>query len=369
MKLTDHQKRIVDKIIDGEVFDIPSYLRVFGKGHEQQYDPDDFRAALIDSENGMTYFVRDENHDFYTVVLDGTGAECEKILIDDQMTYQFRDYPSKKPLSAELDMRIQPEWVSFGQEKFAFNFLKNAYFVADSFLAIQDFVALWSYLRREALVFEGNKPVTYDDISIFFEQVEQENQPKIKPHWELSVQIGGLQKNDRGKKNNGHMVPKKSTEDYIRNAWKLNQDYLSMCHDFVGVKMMATSELLVYRQKGYRTVEERAQRNNLVAAWVAVVISLISVCIGNIIPLFQKADAVYLDQISQQIASLEEIVKGDSSTQDILTELNEIHEDVTAIKENLDQKPSEELITAIEDIAAQIRELNRILEDSQNNGQ
>lgn len=364
MKLTDHQKRIVDKIIDGEVFDIPSYLRVFGKGHEQQYSPDVFRAALSESEKGMTYFVREEDHNFYTVVLDAAGTEYEQILIEDQMTYRFREYPSKKPIAAVLDMKIQPEIVSFDGKKFTFNFLDNAYFVADSFFAIKDFVALWSYLRREALVFEGKKPVTHDDISIFFEQVEQAIHPIIKPHWDTKVEIDESKEETPIKKANVYMVPKKSTNNYIRNAWKLNQDYLSMCHDFVGVKMMATSELLVYRQKGYRTVEERAQHNNLVAAWVAVGISLISVFVGNIMPLFQKADAVYLDHISKQLASLERRIEDDSSSQDILTELNEIHEDVTAIKENLDQEPSEELINAIEDIAAQIGEINRILEDS-----
>ena len=369
MKLTDHQKRIVDKIIDGEVFDIPSYLKVFQKGHKQQYDPDVFRTALLKSEKGMTYFVREEDHNFYTIVFDAAGTECDKIPIDDQMTYQFKEYPSEHPIGAELDMKIHPESVSFGAKSFAFNFLDNAYFVADSFFAIKDFVALWSYLRREALVFEGNKPVTHDDISIFFEQVEQGIHPTLKPHWDLKIDVDESQENVPIKKANFYMVPKKSTNNYIKNAWKLNQDYLSMCHDFIGVKMMATSELLVYRQKGYKTVEERSQRNNLVAAWVAVFISLVSVFIGNIMPLFQKADADYLEQISQQIAALEDRIDGDTSCQDILTELNEIHDDVTAIMEALDQDPSEELISAVEDIATQIGELNRILEEGQNNGQ
>ena len=39
MKLTKHQKEIVDKIISGEISDLPSYLRVFSKAHNRQYDP------------------------------------------------------------------------------------------------------------------------------------------------------------------------------------------------------------------------------------------------------------------------------------------------------------------------------------------
>ena len=38
MGLTRHEKEIVSRINKGEIFDIPSYLRSFGKGHDQTYD-------------------------------------------------------------------------------------------------------------------------------------------------------------------------------------------------------------------------------------------------------------------------------------------------------------------------------------------
>lgn len=38
MKLTKHQKQIVDAIIKGTVYDIPSYLKEFQKWHLRKYD-------------------------------------------------------------------------------------------------------------------------------------------------------------------------------------------------------------------------------------------------------------------------------------------------------------------------------------------
>lgn len=41
MKLTPHQKEIVKEIINGRVYDIPTYIRTFNKGKTQQYSKDE----------------------------------------------------------------------------------------------------------------------------------------------------------------------------------------------------------------------------------------------------------------------------------------------------------------------------------------
>ena len=365
MKLSNHQKKIVDKIIAGEVCDIPSYLKVFHRGHEQQYNPEILCATFVEAENGMTYTFKDDHHNFYTHVYDSAGIERHKRLIDNQMTYSLKDNPLDRAVTAQLDMKICPEVVTFNEKTFRFNFLENKYLVADSFLAIKDFVALWSYLRREALIFEGRKPVENDDLSVFFEQVEQNIQPETYPQWHQKNIFGEPTSSDSLPKITVCMVPQKSVNNYIKSAWRLNQDHLAMCEDFVGIKMMATSELLNYRQKGYRTVEERSQRNNLVAAWVAVAISVIAV----IIPLFQKSDVGYLDQISQQISVIETQIHNDTDDQIIAAELGEIQEELTILTEEIKRIPSGELILSIEELSAKIDELNCIIEEKLTDGQ
>ena len=162
------------------------------------------------------------------------------------------------------------------------------------------------------------------------------------------------------------MIPEKPTNPYITDVWKLNQENLAMCEDFVGVKMMATSELVIYQQKGYKTVEERSQRNSLWAAWAAVIVSLVAVLIGNIFPLFQKADSDYLNQISQQIASIENRIDRDNSSQEIIAKLDEIHADVTLLMDSLEQQPLSELLSEVEDIYSQIANINHLLQETPN---
>lgn len=62
MKLTKHQIEIVQKVISGDIYDIPSYLRVFEKGKYQKYDIDNLRQRFVNDENGKKYKVFKEGH-------------------------------------------------------------------------------------------------------------------------------------------------------------------------------------------------------------------------------------------------------------------------------------------------------------------
>ena len=142
-----------------------------------------------------------------------------------------------------------------------------------------------------------------------------------------------------------------------------------MCEEYIGVKMMATGELKNYQQSHYRTVEEKSQSRNLFAAWVAVFISVISVFIGNILPLSQKSDAEYLNDISQKISSVEERLEKDTVAQDILCELTELNELVTELTEKITQPSYENWTSTIEELTAQVEELSRILTQNTNHAQ
>ena len=52
MKLTKHQKQIVDAIIEGTVYDIPSYLKEFQKWHLRKYDLTRPLAKFTEEEGG-----------------------------------------------------------------------------------------------------------------------------------------------------------------------------------------------------------------------------------------------------------------------------------------------------------------------------
>ena len=54
-----------------------------------------------------------------------------------------------EPVKAHLNNNVNIECYKDGDTKFRFDFLKEAYSVADSIDDIIDFITLWSYLKRK----------------------------------------------------------------------------------------------------------------------------------------------------------------------------------------------------------------------------
>ena len=66
MKLSKHQKQIVDAILVGKVFDIPSYLKEFQKWHLCKYDLSRPLAKFEEEEGGKQYKVIVDEDKFFT---------------------------------------------------------------------------------------------------------------------------------------------------------------------------------------------------------------------------------------------------------------------------------------------------------------
>lgn len=103
-------------------------------------------------------------------------------------------------------------------------------------------------------------------------------------------------------------------------------------------KIISTGALKVYKQKKYKTVEEVSVKANLRIAVIAVVISVISVIIGNLLPLFQKQETEYLDEISNKISALEEMFKEDNRSSKIIDEITELQNELTIIEEKMPER-------------------------------
>lgn len=358
MKLTPHQKEIVKEIISGRVYDIPTYIRTFNKGKKQQYSKDELRANFEASENGQTYLFKKIGGTIYTETYSSTGEVIDASPVSNKFTHELNENPISTPMPAQLDMKIDSEVVEFSGHKYRFDFLQNGYLVADNFADIIDFIALWAFLRREALVLDVSKPVTSEDLSIFFEQKQQPLKQDNAPLWNAHHTI-----DDSATQNNlptiyTHFTVTKKTQGYITNKWQANHEHLVMCEEFVDKKIIATSTLQVYRQSKFRTFEEVSQRRNLVAAWIAIGISFISVIIGNIFPLFNRAEEKYLHDINRQVTAIREEVQSKPSTQDVLDELSSINQSLADIME---QHEVTSLSDAIKELSEQIDVINQRL--------
>ena len=358
MKLTKDQKAIIDKIIDGTVYDIPSYLRVFGKGAERQYNEDEIRNTFANSEMGQTYSYKEIDYNYFTEIYDKDGKFIREIPVTNEQTYKFREYHLEKSVKAEIEMRIPSQIVNYAGKRYSFNFLENRYFVANRFEDIVDFITLWSYLKQETLIIEVNKNVKKSDLSVFFEKESREIQKDAALHWREKSENEPEVKDNELSERHCRIVPCKSAENYITEVWKLNNGHLTMCEEFVGKRIFASSKLRTYRQKKYRTSEENWQIINLIVAWIAVGISTVSV-VGNIFPLFRPQETDYLNKLSQQVSVIESELDLDEDAQDAMQKVDEILSMLKNMEKNSDSR-------AIKELVVQIQKLKLLVQKSEN---
>lgn len=344
MKFTNHQEKIVEAIIDGKVYDIPSYLKYFNKAYERKYDINQIKSVFEQSENGRTYMFRaDSAASYCTDVYDNNGQVIKTLPILQKMTYTFRDYPISTPVSAQLNEYVEKEIVKYNNVNYTFDFLNKSYMVADNFDDIVDFITLWAYLKREALILEVNKTINSDDIGIFFEIKEQKINPDTIPKWEVKVEILSDGTDTEITKATQHHLPTKDATYYIDKPWKFNYEHLITCSEFIDKKIIASSELRIFKQNKFKTVEQISQKKNLFVAWLAVAISVISIIIGNIMPLFQPKETDYLEEINQHISIIEKAVLNDNKNESIEKELNKIKDILEKLLQNqIDNNPTSE---------------------------
>ena len=332
MKLTKHQEEIVDKIIEGKVYDITTYLKEFEKAHMKMYDLSEIRKVFDNLEKDKRYSFVEKDSYYYTLVHDEEGKVKSTYKNTEPLTYRFKENPLTEPVRAELSESIQKQSVLFQGEKYTFDFTQEV-LVADSFDNIKEFLALWCYLKSEALIFDVNKPVVHEDIGLFFEIKTQEIVEDNNPTWWTKTVIDSVGEAINDVESHNILAPYKNINNYMERVWKVNEENLRACEEFIGKKILTTGALEVYQQKKYRTVEDLSVRANLRIARVAVVISVISVVIGNIVPLFQKQDTDYLDEISCKITEIEDRMKKDNGKSDVIDELNEIQNQLKVLEE------------------------------------
>lgn len=323
MKLTKHQEQIVDKIVDGKVYDITTYLKEFDKAHKQKYDIEEIRKVFENLEEDKRYSFTEKDSYYYTLVHDESGKIRNRYRVTESLTYIFNDYPLEEPVKAKLNESVHKQVVQFHGQKYIFDF-KEEVLVADSFEDIKEFIALWCYLKNEALIFDVNKPVRDEDIGLFFEIFQQEITKDNNPTWQRTKVIDSVGEFVNDVESHDVLVPYKNINNYIDRVWKLNQENFNACEEFIDRKILSTGVLKLYQQKKYKTVEELSVKANLRIAIIAVIISVISVLIGNIMPFFQKQDTDYLDEINQKISVMEELIKENNNSSEVTDKLDEI---------------------------------------------
>ena len=357
MRLTKHQEEIVKKIVSEEVYDVPSYLKAFNKGRIVKYNTSDLKQKFYETEQDATYKVIKEGHSLYTyhstkdvgLVLFPRTRES---ITDDEWEYR----------PARLEEDISPYQETYNEQTFTFDFQNNGVFVADKFESVRDFISLWSYLKREALVLEVEKTIEARDIGIYYQLkpiIPEENNKKIQWHMSRdSITTGGLS-SIVSMFEHGILdkAPVRNISDYLESTWQIDKDHLLICKEFLGKKILPNSDLNIYVANKFKTTTEIAQHHSLSMARIAIALSIIAILIGNILPLFQASNEELLNdtnrnlvEISEKLNSFQPILSDNEYYIEISNYLDEIYNSLLAMQSRDNTKQLNDLLTRIEDI-------------------
>lgn len=360
MKLSKHQKQIVDAILTGKVFDIPSYLKEFQKCHLCKYDLSRPFAQFEEEEGGKQYKVIVDEDKFYIKSKYPTNFGFGTTCVDVSMPRNPEDIPEdsweyKKP---ELIRNIKPIELKYNGEMFQFDFVEAGVNVADDFDDIIDFMSLWSYLRQESLVLEVPRDVTEDDFGILFELMPREPKPEnpfvihrdknpdssIKPITRVTGDLDDFYPSP----------PTFLLTSYMNEEWTINGEHQKNCEEYIGKKMLPTGKLKTFKQQLYTTSDEWRYRVPLFISIVALILSLLSV----VQSFFPSKESEYLSQISRQMTTIEQLVQNETISSDIgeiKSKLSDFSEDVEELRSKYDAETVDALVEQLNSLNSWLR--------------
>lgn len=335
MKFTKHQQDIISKIISGEIYDIKSYLNVYQKCHTEQYDMNSLRAAFEESENSREYKVIKEGFSLYTTVPMQT-AMGRVPLPQRRLKIPENEYEMKRAIFIDKAPHFH---YTYESNEFEFDFCAGTS-IANDFSDVVGFIALWSYLKQEALILEVNEAISAADIGLFFEKVSADQAPEKE---KVTVEIDSMPVAQLTALDIDFDVlaeaPKHFAHEYSDITWRINEEHLLICHDFLGKRIIPTSLLWTFANKNYRTNEQIAQDNNFRIAIVALIVSVLSIAFGIFSPWVQPAQpeitaiSKQLSIISNQLSEiktelLSKSEKKETYLDDVLNEINNLKNEI-----------------------------------------
>lgn len=353
MNLTTHQKEIVKKIVDGQIYDIASYLISTNNYRVEKYDIDRIKSKFKTSENGKKYKVASSFDSIFVKSTNSFGFPS--VLPKNKITED--DYTMKEAVLVDNAPAIHYE---FEGVKYDLDFVKGVKVVNDYELLI-DFLTLWHYLKEEALILELDKKLETQDVGFFFEPKEiDESTPKAK----IVIEKEGKTYSPVESALDDILLvdPQRFLNEYSDITWKINEERLLMCKEFLTKKFVPTTALRTYAKKKFKTKETISNDINRLIAIFALAVSVISVILGNIIPLFQtKTTEDYLQTINQELISIQSTLN--DNEEQIEEELSSIRSAIEELQQQVATIDDKTSISQLEDIKQQLSEIKQAISD------
>ena len=333
------EKQIIEKIKDGKIFDIVSFLKEFGLGSIKKYNKEEIEEKFNESENGKEYKVLREDY----------NTSIGNHYMDENMNFSFKynddvpteeDYIKKK---ARLNFDNTSISIKYEDKNYCFNYL-NGIFIPDSFEDIKKFLVIWTYLKSEGLIIEVDKLITDEDIGIFFEQrfkCDDEKQINIKELSNIIKQFESSQVN-LNLENIPFIYDRKKevvidANEFVDFYFQYVKEYELICSKFIGKKILPTTDLELFIKHKYMTKEDRNQVYAHVASYASLIIAFLSLALS--INPFVKNDNTKgilsiqdnlkvidkkINEINGNLIEITNEKQNDSEVNHIIKEINEV---------------------------------------------
>ena len=254
MKLNKNQKSILKQIMSGKIFDLYSYIKCFDLGEFISYDKEEI-AKLFSQDNICKEYYYPSN--LKPLAANVLPAEIfyqkvsSKEIDENKYTY----------FSLSLNFCTGIKEVSISNKTYKINFYNGVY-VAKSFETIIDFLSLWQYLKSEMLVLEVPNEITPETIGLFFEK-------------NISSSNVNISSSSNQLKDIDYSTLSYSDVHYLKkNVYSFSNEHYIICKDFLSKRIYPTPQLKLYIQNKFRTTEEKIQQSALIAAWLAIFVSI-----------------------------------------------------------------------------------------------
>jgi hypothetical protein len=299
MKFTKHQKEIIRRINDGEVYDIYSYLKSFDMLYNFKIDKTIIEAKFAAEEGDKKYKTLKPGVSTNSIHMD--NKTFEMYIYQNQLKDEDFEY---KP--AELVFDKIKGIVSYKEIKYEFNpCVDKGINIAVSFNQIKEFISIWSYLHKELYVLEVPKAIRKEEIGLFFERCSK----KVE---ESTTNITDIQKHtflkNLGIENKlienftwSSEAPKIDAYKYADEFLEFNEDNFTICDYYLDKKILSTPELELFIKNRFNNSEQINFYWALIPAYLAIIVSIL-------IPLFQKQDNTEVIKIQNQLREIQQEV-------------------------------------------------------------
>jgi hypothetical protein len=177
--------------------------------------------------------------------------------------------------------------LSLGEQKYEYDF-STPQVIGSDLSGIYDFLFVWQYLKDNGLIFETEKTILPQDLSVFF------------------------------------------TEQPDANDLKFNKDIFKTCQNKIGLRIIPSPGLESFIKRKFKTTTETVLLNSLRAAWTAAIVALVFLIASAVFYAF-----LYLEANREASYILNQMGILQQNTNSIGRSISDIKDTITGISDKI----------------------------------